>query len=180
MVSRFSASSVLGPDCGTGPAHVVLGRADHHQPSCCTLPAEPNEGMRNTPCASAAPRHRRWRFETQSAFEARFGVPIIETMGLTETAAQILSNPLPPGLRKIGSPGVGLWQRRANPGQADLDRGAARSLRAKSPCADPTSCAEYLTNPDATAATFRGRLAANGRSWVSMDDGRLCLCHRPA
>ncbi len=45
--------------------------------------------------------------ETQSAFETRFSVPIVETMGLTETAAQILSNPLPPGLRKIGSPGIG-------------------------------------------------------------------------
>ena len=33
-------------------------------------------------------------------------MPIIETMGLTETAAQILSNPVPPGERKIGSPGV--------------------------------------------------------------------------
>lgn len=44
--------------------------------------------------------------ETQSAFEGRFGIPIVETMGLTETAAQILSNPLPPGLRKIGSPGT--------------------------------------------------------------------------
>ncbi|MGB7205026.1 MAG: AMP-binding protein, partial [Anderseniella sp.] len=43
--------------------------------------------------------------ETQIAFETRFGIPIVETMGLTETAAQILSNPLPPGLRKIGSPG---------------------------------------------------------------------------
>ena len=41
-----------------------------------------------------------------SAFEERFEVPIIETMGLTETAAQILSNPLPPKPRKIGSPGV--------------------------------------------------------------------------
>lgn len=44
--------------------------------------------------------------ETQAAFENRFGVPIVETMGLTETAAQILSNPLPPGPRKIGSPGI--------------------------------------------------------------------------
>ena len=44
--------------------------------------------------------------ETQSAFETRFGIPIVETMGLTETAAQILSNPLPPGRRKIGSPGL--------------------------------------------------------------------------
>ena len=44
--------------------------------------------------------------DTQSNFENRFGLSIIETMGLTETAAQILSNPLPPGKRKIGSPGI--------------------------------------------------------------------------
>ena len=44
--------------------------------------------------------------ETHHRFEARFGIPIIETMGLTETGAQILSNPLPPANRKIGSPGI--------------------------------------------------------------------------
>jgi len=38
-------------------------------------------------------------------FEKRFNVPIIETMGLTETGSQITTNPMPPGLRKIGSPG---------------------------------------------------------------------------
>ena len=38
-------------------------------------------------------------------FEERFKVPIIETMGLTETGSQILTNPMPPALRKIGSPG---------------------------------------------------------------------------
>ena len=43
--------------------------------------------------------------ETHRKFETRFCIPIIETMGLTETGAQILSNPLPPGERKIGSPG---------------------------------------------------------------------------
>ena len=43
--------------------------------------------------------------ETHRRFESRFGIPIIETMGLTETGAQILSNPLPPAERKIGSPG---------------------------------------------------------------------------
>lgn len=45
--------------------------------------------------------------ETHRKFERRFGIPIIETMGLTETGAQILSNPLPPAIRKIGSPGIG-------------------------------------------------------------------------
>ena len=39
-------------------------------------------------------------------FEAQFAVPVIETMGLSETAAQILSNPMPPGKPKYGSPGV--------------------------------------------------------------------------
>ncbi|MEX0730133.1 MAG: AMP-binding protein [Aquisalimonadaceae bacterium] len=40
------------------------------------------------------------------AFEKAFGMPLIETMGLSETAAQILSNPLPPGRIKYGSPGI--------------------------------------------------------------------------
>ncbi|NCX92536.1 MAG: hypothetical protein EBX03_13310 [Rhodobacteraceae bacterium] len=39
-------------------------------------------------------------------FEERFKVPIIETMGLTETGSQITTNPMPPGTRKIGSPGM--------------------------------------------------------------------------
>ena len=44
--------------------------------------------------------------DVQIAFESRFGIPIIETMGLTEASAQILSNPMPPGVRKPGSPGI--------------------------------------------------------------------------
>lgn len=44
--------------------------------------------------------------EMHKAFEDRFDVPVIETMGLTETAAQILSNPMPPAKPKYGSPGL--------------------------------------------------------------------------
>ncbi len=40
------------------------------------------------------------------SFEARFGISIVETMGITETAAQLLSNPLDPKLHKYGSPGI--------------------------------------------------------------------------
>jgi acyl-CoA synthetase (AMP-forming)/AMP-acid ligase II len=43
--------------------------------------------------------------EMHRAFEQRFGVPMVETMGLTETAAQILSNPMPPEAPRYGSPG---------------------------------------------------------------------------
>ncbi|MFL9919980.1 AMP-binding protein [Paraburkholderia fungorum] len=40
------------------------------------------------------------------AFEARFGVGIIETMGMTETAAPVFSNPYDPERRRIGSIGL--------------------------------------------------------------------------
>ena len=40
-------------------------------------------------------------------FEEKFGMPIVETMGLTETSAQLLSNPMPPKKGKYGSPGIG-------------------------------------------------------------------------
>lgn len=40
------------------------------------------------------------------AFEARFGIGIIETMGMTETAAPVFSNPYDAALRRIGSIGL--------------------------------------------------------------------------
>jgi len=48
--------------------------------------------------AALAPTHLR-------AFESRFGIGIIETMGLTETVAPAFSNPLHPEARKLGAVG---------------------------------------------------------------------------
>jgi long-chain acyl-CoA synthetase len=39
------------------------------------------------------------------AFEAKFGIGVIETFGMTETNAPCFTNPLDPAARKIGSPG---------------------------------------------------------------------------
>ncbi|MEM7404826.1 MAG: AMP-binding protein [Pseudomonadota bacterium] len=47
----------------------------------------------------------------QQEFEQVFGIPMIETMGLTETCAPILSNPMPPAERKSGSPGIAFGNR---------------------------------------------------------------------
>ncbi|GAB7524167.1 AMP-binding protein [Paraburkholderia sp. 2C] len=44
--------------------------------------------------------------EHHRAFEARFGIGIIETMGMTETAAPIFSNPYDASRRKVGSIGL--------------------------------------------------------------------------
>ena len=43
--------------------------------------------------------------ELHRAFEARFGIGIIETFGMTETNAPCFTNPYDAGRRKIGSPG---------------------------------------------------------------------------
>lgn len=115
--------------------------------------------------------------ETQTAFETRFDVPIIETMGLTETAAQILSNPLPPGTRKIGSPGIpyGNDVRILMPDLSEAPRDTEGEIAVRG----PNVMREYLHNPEATAATFAGdwlrtgdlgRMDADGYVFVT---GRL-------
>ena len=91
--------------------------------------------------------------ETQSAFETRFGVPIVETMGLTETAAQILSNPLPPATRKIGSPGKAYGC--AVEIQDSSGNVVAAGTEGEIVVQGPNVMKEYLKNPEATTATFR-------------------------
>ncbi|MFK7938554.1 MAG: AMP-binding protein [Roseovarius sp.] len=116
--------------------------------------------------------------EVQQAFETRFDVPIIETMGLTETAAQILSNPLPPGVRKIGSPGVACGNEACilGPDFTALPANQEGEIAIRG----PNVMLEYLKNPDATQGTFTpsgwfrtgdlGRIDADGYVYVT---GRL-------
>ena len=44
-------------------------------------------------------------------FEKTFKIPMLETMGMTETAAPLLSNPMPPGTRISGSVGIAFRNR---------------------------------------------------------------------
>lgn len=90
--------------------------------------------------------------ETHRSFEARFGIQIVETMGLTETAAQVLSNPLPPGVRKIGSPGIAIGNEVAilDTEHKILPRGQSGEIAVRG----PNVLLEYLNNPEATEATF--------------------------
>jgi len=63
-------------------------------------PREQTARLRFCRSASAAlpPEHLR-------GFEAKFGIGVVETMGLTETVAPSFSNPLDPAQRKLGSVG---------------------------------------------------------------------------
>lgn len=86
--------------------------------------------------------------DMHAAFEKRFNVPIIETMGLTETAAQILSNPLPPNTRKIGSPGIAFGNEIiiADPAQREVIRGIEGEVLVRGE--NVMRC--YLKNEEAT------------------------------
>lgn len=114
--------------------------------------------------------------ETQTAFEARFNVPIIETMGLTETAAQILSNPLPPGVRKVGSSGLafGNQVRILAPDQSDCAPGTEGEIAVRG----PNVMQEYLKNPEATSATFAGEWLRTGDLGRIDSDGYVFVTGR--
>ena len=114
--------------------------------------------------------------ETQSAFEERFQVPIIETMGLTETAAQILSNPLPPGTRKIGSPGIA-YGNEVRILTADL-KDTAPMQEGEIAIRGPNVMVEYLHNPEATAKTFAGDWLRTGDLGHIDEDGYVFVTGR--
>lgn len=89
---------------------------------------------------------------SHKAFEREFGIPLIETMGLTETAAQILSNPLPPFQTRYGSPGVAYRNDvkvMSSNGQ-EAPRGVIGELMVRG----DNVMKGYYKNPDATADTL--------------------------
>jgi long-chain acyl-CoA synthetase len=90
--------------------------------------------------------------ELHRAFEQRFNIGIIETMGLTETAAPCFTNPLDPALRKIGSPGraFGSEAMIVDTEGAELAPGAVGEIMVRG----PNLMKAYYKNPEETAKAF--------------------------
>ncbi|MBT4777693.1 MAG: AMP-binding protein [Rhodobacteraceae bacterium] len=100
------------------------------------------------------------------SFEKRFNIPIIETMGLTETGAQILSNPMPPNIRKIGSPGLAVGNEImiADENQKPLPNNTVGEILVKG----ANVMIGYLHQPKETSK------AINSQGWLRTGDlGRL-------
>ena len=110
-------------------------------------PRQTLQGVRFCRSASSAlaPDHHR-------AFESKFGIGIIETMGLTETVAPSFSNPLQPSLRKVGSVG------RASGGEARVMDGSRQpvpdGITGEIDIRGPHVMRGYYKNESATAAAF--------------------------
>jgi long-chain acyl-CoA synthetase len=113
-----------------------------------TPPASASGGIRFARSASAPlpPEHHR-------AFEARFGISVLEAMGLTECASVAFANPLEPGERRIGSPGrpLGLEARVVAPDGTPLGIGEQGEIELRG----DNVMIGYHKDPEATARTLR-------------------------
>lgn len=83
------------------------------------------------------------------AFEEKFNMSVIETLGLTETAAPVFSNPLDPSKRKYGSPGrpVGNEGRIADKDGTEAPRGTQGEIMIRG----DNVMKEYYKAPELTA-----------------------------
>ena len=87
-----------------------------------------------------------------SAFERRFGIGIVETMGLTETAAPAFSNPMDPLLRRLGAVGLasGCEARVLDAQLQPVADGSTGEIVIRG----PNVMRGYYKNDEATRATF--------------------------
>ena len=173
MVSRFSASKFWDQAADGGItwfsvvptiiSHLLHGTAEP-EPS---LKAQ----LRFARSASSA-----LAVETQRAFQDRFGLAIVESLGLTETAAQCLVNPLDPALHKIGSAGCAISNeaRIANESGEECARGVEGEIQIRG----PNVMKEYLNNPDATTGTFHGDWLRTGDLGRMDEDGYVFITGR--
>ncbi len=110
------------------------------------------------------------------AMEEAFGVPVIESYGMTEAAPQITSNPLPPGVRKPGSAGLP-----AGPQVAILDadgRPLPPGTQGEIAIRGPSVVAGYEGDARANADAFAGGWLHTGDLGHLDADGYLFITGR--
>lgn len=97
----------------------------------------------------------------REAFEARFGIPIVEGMGMTE-AGSVFLNPPPPGRAKPGAVGTapGFEVKVTDEHGNELDVGQAGSVWIRGPAV----MQEYYREPEATARVL------DAAGWLSTGD----------
>lgn len=91
--------------------------------------------------------------EVQTRFESLYGVPVIQTLGLTECAGQVFSNPMEPGAARTGSVGCPVGN---EAGVVDNDgRHVPDETEGEIRVRGPNVMLGYFGDDAATAATLR-------------------------
>ena len=100
--------------------------------------------------------------EHHEAFEARFGIGVLEGMGLTETASIAFANPLERHRRRLGTPGLplGIEARVVDIAAAPLGDGVSGEIQLRG----PSVMLGYYKAPEATAKTI------SAAGWLSTGD----------
>ena len=114
--------------------------------------------------------------QVMAALEQVFGVPVIESYGMTEAAHQMASNPLPPQARKPGSVGLP-----AGPEVTILDdsgtvqgKGTVGEIAIRG----DNVTAGYEANPEANASAFTDGWFRTGDQGIIDEDGYLSITGR--
>jgi crotonobetaine/carnitine-CoA ligase len=115
-------------------------------------------------------------------FEARFGFPLVEVWGMTETG-RILADHVEPRqvtTRAFGRPRGELEARVVDDEGREVSRGTEGELVVRAGGDDPRRgfCAGYLKNPEATAAAWRGGWFHTGDVVRQMPDDMLVFVDR--
>jgi len=111
-----------------------------------------------------------------AGLEEAFGVPVIESYGMTEAAHQMASNPLPPRARKPGSVGLA-----AGPEVAILDEAGgtlASGRTGEVAIRGPNVTRGYANNPEANATAFCGGWFRTGDQGYLDGEGYLFITGR--
>ena len=113
---------------------------------------------------------------TLRQWEETFRVPMIETIGLTETAGTVATNPMPPAVRKPGSVGLPFGNQIRVVDEHDRDcppRVTGELLIRGDNLLDG-----YYKNPTATAAAFAGEWFRTGDLGLQDEAGYLFITGR--
>lgn len=121
--------------------------------------------------------------QLHEAFEKRFGFPLVEVWGMTETGRIFADNREPRQIhtRAFGRPGRGFEARVVDDHDAEVARGVEGELLVR--WGGPEGprhgfFAGYLKNPAATAEAWRGGWFHTGDAVRQLDDGMLVFVDR--
>lgn len=109
-------------------------------------------------------------------WEERFGVPMIETLGLTETAGTVASNPMPPARSKAGSVGLAVGNEirvmDEDGSECPANKPGEIVIRGDN------VLKEYYKNPEATASGFTDGWFRTGDLGKKDEEGYIFITGR--